>query len=176
MKRGLCILAMLGFGVVSCGKLRAHGSALPVETFKPGEWKSFKGAVFHPPESANHPWRVMMLQESPRPKKGPRWTTLPIEQSGEIEMPQGSRFRCLYNPVTFRAIQDEGMASVEQWDVIRGVRCSADSFRTYAQALFLVSYAQDGKLLKRSGDQAELYLHDRVEGQPLEVTIMLKPD
>jgi hypothetical protein len=78
--------------------------------------------------------------------------------------------------VVFRPIEDEGRMSVEQWDVIRGVRCSADSFRTYSQSLFLESYAPDGKLLKKSGTQAELYLSDHVGGRPLEITIVLRPD
>ena len=91
-------------------------------------------------------------------------------------MPREGRFRCLYNPVVFRAIEDEGRESVEQWDVIRGVRCSTDSFRTYSQTLFLESYAPDGKLIKRSGTQAELYVSDQVGGRPLEITIVLRPD
>jgi hypothetical protein len=160
---------------MACGKL-ASGRSLPFEEFKPGEWKSFKGAVFHPPDAANRPWRVMMLQEIPRPKKGPRWTVIPIEKSGEIEMPAGGHFRCLYNPVLFRPVEDEGMKDVERWEVIRGVRCSADAFRTYSQALFLVGYAPDGRLVKKSGDQAELYLHDQIRGQSYDITILLPPD
>lgn len=179
---------MLGLTLVlalpGCSKVRAwrQGGAvsapgkLPFEPFVPGEWRSPKGdVVTHPPEAATHPWRVLMLQDSPRPKKNPRFTPINTGASGELEMPKGSHWRCLYNPVSFRPESDELMRGVETWELLRNTRCSSDGWRTYSQSLYSIKYGPDGAVLAKSSEQSELYLADVVGGEPLQMTIILRP-
>jgi hypothetical protein len=181
----LGVALALAVALPGCSKVRAwrRGGGVaqapgkpPFEPFVPGEWHSPKGdVVAHAPEAAAHPWRVLMLQDSPRPKKNPRFAPIPIEASGELEMPKGSRWRCLYNPVSFRPETDEHMKEVESWELLRATRCSSDGWRTYTQSLYSIKYGPDGAVLARSSEQSELYLTDTVGGQPLQMTIILRP-
>jgi len=174
-------VAALSTGVVGCkrhrgGNASAAGGPPPIERFAPGEWKNNKGETLVAPDAALRTWRVLMLQEKPRPKKNPRWQAIAAKDSGTLQMPPGSSYRCVFNPIQFRPWSDEWMKSVERWDVLRNVRCSADGFRTYSQAIHRVTFAPDGKELGKSSDQAELYLHERLHGEPTDITIVLRSD
>jgi hypothetical protein len=176
----LC-LVVLAFGG-GCRRLRGGRAAYvpplppPFEVWKPGAWRSFKGATAKPPEVTEHPWRVLMLQQDPRPKKNPRWQTIPITESGLLEMPAGTSFLCLYNPVLFRATTDEHMMAVAKWDMLRTVRCTTDGWHTYSEAVHSVAVSPDGQTVTKSVDQTELYLHDTLHGKPLEMTVILRSD
>ncbi len=148
----------------------------PFETYAAGVWRSPKGEVTKPPTAAARPWRIMVLQEAPRPKKNPRWKVISVDERGELEMPAGSRYRCLYNPVSYRPTPDDRMEHVEQWRLVREVRCSSDGFRTYTPRPYAVSYGPDGKVLAKTGEQAELYLVDTASSGTLRATILLRSE
>ena len=148
----------------------------PFEKFEPGVWKAPKGTTVAAPEVANGPWRVMVLQEDPRPKKNPLWKKIPASESGFLEMPERSSFQCLYNPVVFRPTPDEMMRGVEFWEVLRGVRCSNDGFRTHTEALFPKVVLGDGTYVPKKGAQAELTMNDLIMGKRVRITIILRPD
>jgi hypothetical protein len=147
---------------------------LPVEPFHPGEWKSYKGKIVKAPEASNPPWRVMVLQEKPIPIKNPRWKTIPISESGELQMAERSSFRCVYTAVEFRPWADEYMKSVAKWDLLRAVRCSSDGFRTYSQAWHQKTLGGDGVEVPGGPEQAELSLYDLIGGKPVTTTIILR--
>lgn len=151
-------------------------SKAPIEPFVAPEWKSFKGAVFHPPEIASHPWRVMTLQEKPRPKKNPHFRTVKAEEGTELEMPQGSRFRCLVNPVDFKVVTEEIPLKPEGWSLLRSLRCSNDGWQSWSQAVITQYFGQDGTKGEQSARQAELYLRDVIAGKPTDITMVLRPD
>jgi hypothetical protein len=181
--RMACMVGLVAAGP-GCSKVRAwrHGAVSvpgkpPLEAFVPGQWRSPKGdVVAHPPEAAARPWRVLMLQDSPRPKKNPRFTSIAVDSGGELEMPAGSRWRCLYNPVSYRPTADEMMHGVQVWELLRTTRCSSDGWRTYSQGLYSIKYGAEGQVLARTGEQSELYLWDTVGGVPLQMTIILRPE
>src|SRR4051794_18060838 len=106
-------MAIAGLATSGCRK-NVVWDKPPLVAFKKGEWISPKGAITPAPAVAGHPWRVLMLQEVPRPKKNPHWKTIPVEASGDIELPAGSRYRCIYNPVEFRAPTNEQASGVER--------------------------------------------------------------
>jgi hypothetical protein len=164
--------SLLGVG---CGRFKGRPEP-PTEAFVAPEWKSFKGVVFQPPQAANHPWRVITLQEWPRPKKTPHWRVVKREEAPELEMPERSRFRCIVNPVVYRVVEDEVPLKPQGWTLLRTVRCSSDGWRTYSQAAYSEFVGQDGTPGDRSGRQAELYLHDVIDGKGVEITMILRPD
>lgn len=169
MRNTSCVLGALA--VLACARREA-----PLEAFEKPEYRApVGGQAFTPPAAALAGWRVLMLQVEPRPKKNPQWTDVSAGASGELEMPAGSAFRCIYNPAKFRGAGDESMKGLEAWDVIREVRCSNDGWRTYSSAGLKVVYDGEGKVLTRSGDQAELALFETISGRPTKISVLLKP-
>lgn len=148
----------------------------PVETFAPGEFRTPKNVVIKVPAAADRAWRVLMLQEEPRPKKNPHWRTVKIAESGTIEMPAGSHFKCVFIPVSFRSWPNERLSGVDKWDLLRSVRCSADDWATYSEAIHLVSMSGDGASVVPNVSQTELGLHEVIDGHPVRITIALRAD
>ena len=148
----------------------------PLETFVPGEWRTPKGVVMNAPPASNRAWRVLALQESPRPKKNPHWKTIAIQDSGILEMPVGSHFQCLYNPVKFRSWPNEHVSSVAKWELMRSVRCSNDGWATYSQAIHVVTISGDGATVIPAIDQTELSLNETIDGKPVQSSIVLRAD
>jgi hypothetical protein len=164
-----------------CRRMSAHESFSPsgkppFEVYVPGAWKSYKKEVFAPPAAAVRPWRVLMLQEQPRPKKNPQWKTIAASESGFLDMPEGSGFSCLYNPATFRPWANEHLTGIEKWDVLRSVRCSSDGWHTFSQAVHSITVSADGQAIAKSSEQAELYLSETVSSKLLATTILLRAD
>ena len=173
----LAALCLLGVG--GCGRFRSRPEPAlnaPIEAFVAPQWKSFKGVVFQPPKAANHPWRVMMLQDWPRPKKTPEWHSAKPDEALVIEMPQGSHFRCLVNPVNFRVSENEIPLAPQGWTLLRTVRCSSDGWHSYSQSAFSEFFAQDGTPGDKNGKVAELYLHDFIGGKGVDITMLLRAD
>ena len=148
----------------------------PFTKYQPGEFKPVTGDPIHPPEAALRAWRVLPLQEKPRPRKNPRWMPASVDRAFGLRMPEGSHFLCLLNPVEFRAVPEESMMAVERWELLRPVRCSSDGWHTVAQSAFSISYAQDGTPGTRSGTQSELYLAETIHGEKVDITVLLRPD
>jgi hypothetical protein len=115
---------------------------------------------------------VLPLQESPRPKKNPHWKIIPIAESGALEMPAGSHFQCIYNPVVFHPYGDE-RGGMDRWELLRTVRCSNDGWVTYSQATHLVTIDPRGTVTPAS-EQTELALHETIDGHPVQTTVILK--
>jgi hypothetical protein len=174
---GLAVVVVASTG---CRRHRGGGNAAPlkppIDAYVAPEWKSFKGNVFHPPDAANHPWRVMTLQEKPRPKKNPLWRTLKPDEGVELDMPAGSRFRCVASPVDFQVVLEEIPRAPEGWSLLRTLRCSNDGWRTWSQAAISEFYDQEGKPGEKSSRQAELNLRDVIAGKPVDITMLLRPD
>jgi hypothetical protein len=99
-----------------------------------------------------------------------------VAESGYLEMPERSSFKCLYNPAVYRPAADEFLKGVEVWEVLRGVRCSNDGFRTYTEALFVKPVNGDGTYVPRKGAQAELSMIDLIMGKRVRITILLRAD
>lgn len=160
----------------ACGKLRASANGKPpLEAFTPPEYRSPVEALAIPaPDGLKKPWRVEMLQTDPRPFKNPRWKTIPIEAGGEIEMPAGSGFRCLYNPLRTQASADESMKVVVSWHTAREVWCSNDGWRTHSATGLIVHYDAGGTPVRGVGDQAELVLFEVIQGRPTKISILLR--
>jgi hypothetical protein len=176
LTRPSSFVALAFAGLVCGGCHKAATANPPFEAFKPGEWRAPRGTIIGAPPAANRAWRVLMLQEQPRPKKNPHWQTIPVGASGNIEMPAGSHFRCIYNPVTFRTWDDEHLTGPTKWDLLRTVRCSSDGWATYSQAIHVVSMNPSGSQVTPRSDQTELGLHDVIDGHDVQITIALRGD
>jgi hypothetical protein len=171
----VCALAAVCVFAAGCRKFKS--GTPPFEAFVTPEFHPPMGhAVFTPPDALKKPWRVMMLQNEPRPVKNPAWRSIPVEASGLIDMPDGSEFKCLYNPVEFRGAGDESFKGIERWSSRRQIRCTSDDWRTSVSTELLSNYAPDGKLEQRSSDQAELDLAEVIRGRPTQISILLRPD
>lgn len=166
--------------IAGCGRLRSigHTQKPPLEAFVQGEYRPFltPKTVLTPPPSASADWRVMAMQVEPRQAKNPQWKKIPITSAGELEMPPGSSFHCIYNPVKYRAAGDDSMKGVEAWELIRYVYCSSDGWQTRSSAGLRVVVDAQGQLLSKSGDQAQLDLDERISGRPTHHSILLRPD
>jgi hypothetical protein len=169
-------LALVAVGALAVGCRTAPAGQAPFESFVPGAWQPPKGMLVKPPAAANHDWRVLMLQEEPRPKKNPHWKTIPIAQSGALEMPVGSHYKCIYNPVVFRPWPNEHVTEVLRWDLLRSVRCSDDDWATYSQATHVVTISGDGSSIVPAIDQTQLSLHEVIDGHPVDLAIVLRAD
>ncbi len=170
-------IALLGglLLAVGCHKGGATPGKAPFEAFAGSQFRTPKNVVIEAPDPSKQDWRVMVLQEKPRPKKNPHWKTIPVGESGSLEMPAGSHFKCIYNPVLFRAWPNERVSAVVRWDLIRGVRCTSDEWSTYSQAQHVVSVSGDGSTVTSALEQTELNLHELIGGQPVDTTILLRP-
>jgi hypothetical protein len=170
-------IAVVVLGCTAAAACKNAGGKLPVEAFSPGEFRTPKGAIIKVPAAADHVWRVLMLQEDPRPKKNPHWRTIKIAESGALEMPAaGSHFKCVFTPVSFRSWPNEHLSGVEKWDLLRSVRCSADGWATYSQAIHLVTISGDGASVAPNVAQTELGLHEVIDGKVVETTVALRAD
>jgi hypothetical protein len=175
-------VSVVGVGLLlvggACGKLRPGGASSngkpPFEAFVAEYHPSIKAPAFLAPESLKKPWRVEMLQTDPRPFKNPRWKAIPIEAAGELEMPAGSSFRCLYNPLRIQASLDESLKAVASWHVAREVWCSNDGWRTHSATGLIVHYDAGGAPVRGMGDQAELVLFEAIQARPTKISILLR--
>jgi len=171
----------LSLVVGACGRLRPGGAAgngkAPFETFVPGEYRPpIQAPAVPAPEGLKKPWRVEMLQTDPRPFKNPQWKTIPIEAAGELEMPVGSTFRCLYNPLKIQGTSDESLKEATGWHAAREVWCSNDGWRTHSATGLIVRYDAKGTPVRGMDDQAELVLFEVIRGRPTRISILLRAD
>jgi hypothetical protein len=149
----------------------------PAEVFSRGEFRTARGAVLKAPAAADRDWRVLMLQEEPRPKKNPHWRKIKIAESGMLEMPAaGSHFQCAFTPVSFRSWPNDNLSGIDKWDLLRSVRCSADGWTTYSQAIHVVSISGDGASVVPNVAQTELGLHEVIDGRSIDTTVVLRAD
>jgi hypothetical protein len=173
-------LTVLGVLALTAG-CRRLGSSLhgppPFEPYVKGEYRSpITGKVSTPPEPALGRWQVIALQTEPRPKENPKWSSMSVSDSGELTMPRGSMFRCIYNPTKFRAVEGESPSGLDGWELMREVRCSDNGFRTSVSAAIRFVVDPEGKVRVRSGERAELELTEVLAGRPTHVSIMLRPE
>ncbi|HEX4339616.1 MAG TPA: hypothetical protein VH062_27100 [Polyangiaceae bacterium] len=174
-QRAVVALAFACALPTACKKNEATPYKPPFEAFKPGEWKTPKGVVLKVPAIGNHDWRVLAFQERPRQKKNPHWKPIAVGESGLLEMPEGSHFRCLYEPVAFRPWPNEHLG-IDQWEVMRAVRCSNDGWATYSQAVHVVSVNGDGSKVVPSIAQTELTLVETIDGKVVQEALVLRAD
>jgi len=173
MKAFVALAATAALGT-SCRAMPGGSGKPPFEPFAPGQWRTPKGVVVNAPPSASHDWRVLIIQERPRQKKNPHWKVVPIGESGSLEMPAGSRYQCIYNPVAFRSWPNEHVSGVDRWELLRSVRCSSDGWATYSQATHVVTISGDGSSVVPAIDQTELSLHEIIDGQPVDSAVVLR--
>lgn len=160
--------------LVGCKRWR---SVPPFEKFVRPEYRSpVTGKVYRPPDAALKSWKVLALQTEPRPVENPHWTVVGLSDSGELSMPHGSAFRCIYNPTKFRAAEDEPPKDIDGWELLREVRCSQDGFRTWIGAGVKILYEQQGTVRARSGERAELELSEVIGGRSTRISILLRPE
>lgn len=165
--------------VGACGKPRSGGAGgtAPFEAFVPGEYRPpIKAPVVPAPDGLKKPWRVEMRQTDPLPFKTPTWKSIPFDRAGELEMPAGSAFRCLYNPVRIQGTSDESYKQVTSWLVLREVWCSSDGWRTHSATALAVLYDGSGAPVRGLGDQADLVLSEVIAGRATTISILLRAD
>jgi hypothetical protein len=150
----------------------------PYEPFTLTEWRPpvpKDAPVSRPTKDLLFPWYVIVDQRTPRPKKNFQWTELPAERGGELELPSGSAWKCIHNPVRFVAQTDRDDERLTGWTVVRNVRCTTDGWATYVEGAHGVTASLDGKRAPIS-PQMELHLRDRLGEKPAEVSVVMRSD
>jgi len=137
---------------------RAVRAEPPVQDFQaPKPWVPTWGddkTPVEPPDMHAETWRVFVEQSEPLQTKTPHWQKLPADQAVEVQMPEGSRFRCLAQPVTVAPSTNDFGSSLKGWIMSRDVYCSADdwaSWQIYPQRDFLAANGErESKLLTQA--------------------------
>jgi hypothetical protein len=143
----------------------------------PGPWKSYDGTKsVELPDLAAETWRVMVNQTEPMQKKNPWWQPLPARDTVELEMPPGSKFRCMVPPLDVKAKPNEYGSDLEAWMFKRSFLCSNDGFRTWSETQLQVRQSVKGKR-KVVPDDAGILLRERGDdGVVRELYVLMRSD
>jgi len=128
--------------------------ALPTRPFVPPlafEPAGDRGEAIPPPDLAQETWRALVNRHRPHQKKTPHWQPLPATETVELQMPSGSRYRCVVNPVEVTAKSDDFNSKLEAWTLMRTMLCSSDDF---------ASWTEYGHRLRIAPDGSRQVLHD----------------
>jgi hypothetical protein len=150
---------------------------LPTFEFKaPAEWKSRDGkSTVPPPDLEAETWRIMVNQTEPMQRKNPWWQPLAAGKTVELEMPPGSKFRCMVSPLVTEVFTDEDQESLEAWDFKRTFACSSDDYHTWTETQLRVRQTAKGK--RKVGPEAGIMLRARADdGKVVETWVMMRSD
>lgn len=152
VKRGAVCLALVASA--ACRPTSPQPSAaaatkpvLPSFTFvAPEPWHSKKPdePPVAPPDLTVETWRVFASQTEPLQKKNPRWQSLAAERTVELEMPEGSAYRCLVTPLRIEAKANTWGTKLMAWAMERTLMCSSDDYRTWIESTLRVRLRADG--------------------------------
>jgi hypothetical protein len=96
-------------------------------------------------------------------KVGIRETSAPSTRSTVVDMPEGTKWKCLVQPISLEPIVRPGLwarpgQAPRMWYVHRRLLCSSDEWRHHARIYFTVTLdAKTGRLVY-GDDQYEMYL------------------
>lgn len=112
----------------------------------PTPWHSKKPdeAPVAPPDLTVETWRVFASQTEPLQKKNPRWQSLEAQRMVELEMPEGSAYRCLVTPLRIEAKANTWGTKLTAWAMERTLMCSSDDYRTWIESTLRVRVRADG--------------------------------
>lgn len=139
-------------------------------------WKSHDGAkVVQPPDLEAETWRVMVNQTEPMQRKNPWWQPVKARETVELEMPPGSKFRCMVPPLNVAPEPDEYASDLEAWQFKRSFLCSNDDFRTWSETQLRVRLSAKGT--RKVGPEAGILLRERADdGKVHEMFVMMRSD
>jgi len=173
------LLAMLAL-CMSCGLAREHRAApaLPAFAFEPPRaWQSKSPGVppVQPPEPSEETWRVLVSQNRPLQSKTPHWQAVPATRTVELEMPEASVFSCVVPPLQITSESNTFGTRLDAWNLARSLRCSADGFRTWTEAVHHARRLPDGT--RESGPNTGVLLRERAgDGSAREISVLLRSD
>lgn len=143
---------------------------------EPEPWKSQDGSkVVPPPDLEAETWRVMVNQMEPMQRKNPWWQPVKARETVDLEMPPGSKFRCMVPPLIVAPEPDEYGGSLEAWQFKRSFLCSSDDFRTWSETQLRVRASVKGS--RKVGPDAGILLRWRDDdGKRNEMFVMMRSD
>jgi hypothetical protein len=130
----------------------------------PRPWHSKKpdAPAVAPPDLTVETWRAFASQTEPLQRKTPRWQTLDAQRTVELEMPQGSAYRCLVTPLRVEAKANTWGTKLMAWAMERTLMCSSDDYRTWIESTLRVRVRADGT--RDVGPDAGAVLRSRIGG------------
>jgi hypothetical protein len=96
------------------------------------------------PDLTVETWRAFASQTEPLQKKTPRWQPLEAQRTVELEMPEGSAYRCLVTPLRVEAKANTWGTKLTAWAMERTLLCSSDDYRTWIESTLRVRLRADG--------------------------------
>jgi hypothetical protein len=143
---------------------------VPPEPWQPrGE-----GEPIAPPDLEAETWRIQVNQYRPHQRKTPHWQPLPAAQALELQMPPGSGYRCLVQPIEVAPDANDFGTKLRAWLLTRRFVCSSDGFGSWTEYGLSVRLGTDGARDVRF--QSDALLRERVGGVTRETKVVLRPD
>lgn len=145
-------------------------AAPPFEQPEPLVAVANDGSSVTPPASIHSPWYIVARASRTGP---PRWRAIEATEAGQLDMPENTSWRCIYNPTTADFTDPSGNMLYDMttgrpvrpltvadgsWIVYRAVFCSNDDWRTSAHVTSTYILNQSGRA--EGQGQLELYLAD----------------
>jgi hypothetical protein len=112
----------------------------------PQPWQSRKPGTppIPPPDLAPETWRAFVSQTDPIQIKTPLWQPLAPQDSVDLAMPPGSRFRCNVTPLSITADANDFGTKLKGWTLARTLTCSDDGWRSWTEYLHSTKVQPDG--------------------------------
>jgi hypothetical protein len=112
----------------------------------PQAWHSKRAdqAPVAPPDLGLETWRALVTQNQPLQVQTPLWQPLAAEQTVELTMPAGSRFRCVVTPLQVKAGANPFGTKLKYWSLARSLLCSPDGFRSWTEYPYSGHLMADG--------------------------------
>jgi hypothetical protein len=152
---------------------------LPTYAFEaPKPWQSRHPGIppVEPPDMTKEIWRVLVTQDQPLQRKTPLWQQLPAAETVELQMPEGSSYRCIVPPLDVTNEANMFETKLKLWRLSRSFLCSNDDFHSWNETILRVNIAADGSREYSQG--AGLLLRERVSGDdtPHKMFVLMRPD
>jgi len=147
--------------------------AVPTHPFvAPEAWQSKRkpGPPIPAPDPTSLTWYVLVDQYEPHQKKTPLWQALSARETVEVQMPEGSAFRCVAPPLEIRAEANDFDTALEAWRLSRSVLCSSDGFRTWSSYAHRIAIMPDGA--RQPDYKSDAWLSERATDGTVQNTVL----
>lgn len=188
-RRGCVLGALIALGCGSRGEVARkadtepkpaaqHASKPPSFTFvAPSAWHSRRAGApaIDPPDLALETWSVLVNQNAPIQAKTPHWQALPAGETVELQMPEGSAFRCIAAPLQISTQANVLGTELRAWLLERHVLCSSDGWRSWGETAHGVRLPVGGERVV--GNDAGLLLREQdEEGRVKQTYVLLRSE
>jgi hypothetical protein len=162
---------------VTPASVPAHAAPPSVAFVAPKTWKSWREGVqpVAPPDLTKETWRVFANRELPIQRETPLWQPLAADERVDLQMPVGSTYRCVVDPVEVTPQVNDWGTELLGWDLVRKLLCSGDGWQTWSEYPHRLQLSIDGT--RNVAYASEAALRERtVSGEVYQTTVLLRSD